>query len=243
MTGMPTETADDIRRLGASVAILPIGSFEQHGSHLPMATDSLIATLIAQEVAAAYGLVCLPPITISCSHEHTSVGPAVSIRANTLYQVVNDVAASLNRIGVSRLVLVNGHGGNYVLSNVVQEANEQQVKMGLFPSRADWEAARLAAGLDTTEHEDMHAGELETSLVLYAFPELVTDGYRDADHSASDRRHLLMLGMAGYSASGVIGSPSLATVDKGKRVAESLVGSFAVHMQLLTRPSASEGVS
>jgi creatinine amidohydrolase len=243
MTGLPTETADDVRQLGASVAVLPIGSFEQHGSHLPMATDSLIATLIAKDVSAAYGLLLLPPITISCSHEHTGVGPAVSIRASTLYHVVNDIAASLNGMGVDRLVLINGHGGNYVLSNVVQEANEHQIRMGLFPGRADWEAARRTAGLVTSQHDDMHAGELETSLLLHAFSQLVGDSQPDADHSAPARPHLLLLGMAGYSATGVIGSPSLATADKGKLVVESLVASFAAQLQVLNEPPAKKGAS
>jgi creatinine amidohydrolase len=115
--------------------------------------------------------------------------------------------------------------------------------MGLFPGRADWEAARRTAGLVTSQHDDMHAGELETSLLLYAFSQLVGDSQPDADHSAPTRPHLLLLGMAGYSATGVIGSPSLATADKGKRVVASLVESFAAQLQLMTKSSLKEGAS
>jgi creatinine amidohydrolase len=239
MTSLPTESAADVRALGARIAVLPIGSFEQHGDHLPLATDSLIATLIAAEISAAYGLLLLPPITISCSHEHTSVGPAVSLRASTLYQLVNDVARSLDRSGVPQLVLVNGHGGNYVLSNVVQEANEHVRRMSLFPGRADWELARHEAGLATSQHDDMHAGELETSLLLHAHPELVHPAYADADRIVPERPHLLTIGIQGYSNTGVIGSPSLATAQKGKLAAESLVGSFASHLRVLTETTRS----
>jgi creatinine amidohydrolase len=233
MTTLPTETAGDVRALGARIAVLPIGSFEQHGDHLPLATDSLIASRIAVEISRAYDLLLLPAITISCSHEHTGAGPAVSLRASTLDRIVGDVAASLARSGVHRLVLVNCHGGNYVLSNVVQEANEQARRMTLFPSRTDWETARRDAGLTTNGHDDMHAGELETSLLLHAHPELVRPTYKTADHLAPYRPHLLALGVHGYSDTGVIGSPSLATAQKGKLVLESLTQSFADHVELL----------
>jgi creatinine amidohydrolase len=79
---------------------------------------------------------------------------------------VADVAESLRASGVDRLAVVNGHGGNSVLANVVQQANVAGPRMTLFPSRADWEAARAAAGLASTASEDMHAGELEVSLLL-----------------------------------------------------------------------------
>lgn len=234
MTVLPTQTAIDVRNLDARTAVLPIGSFEQHGEHLPLATDSLIAALIAAEISSAYKLLLLPAITISCSHEHTGVGPAVSLRASTLNQVVKDVAESLHGAGVRQLVLVNGHGGNYVLSNVVQEANEHARRMTLFPGRADWDTARRDAGLVTTGHDDMHAGELETSLLLHAHPELVKPTYATADHLAPDRAHLLMLGIGGYSKTGVIGSPSLANAKKGKLILGSLTESFAAHLLLLT---------
>lgn len=71
-----TATATDEANRGASVAVLPIGSFEQHGSHLPLATDTIVASAISAEVASQYKLLLLPPITISCSHEH-SPGPSL----------------------------------------------------------------------------------------------------------------------------------------------------------------------
>src|SRR3712207_3968027 len=103
----------------------------------------------------------LPPITISCSHEHAGWRGTVSISARTLHQIIGDIAESLTRSGVHRLVVVNGHGGNYVLSNVVQEASVHGPWMALFPTGADWVKARQDAGMDTNQHEDMHAGELE----------------------------------------------------------------------------------
>ena len=72
---------------------------------------------------------------------------------------------------------MNCHGGNYSLANVVQEGNAHRKKMALFPTGTDWAEARQSAGLATSNHEDMHAGELETSILLHAHPELVRDGF------------------------------------------------------------------
>ncbi len=123
----------------------------------------------------------------------------------------------------------------YSLANVVQEGNARGKKMALFPSGRDWADARQSAGLATSNHEDMHAGELETSILLHTHPELVRDGYQQADWVADDRRHLLTTGMGHYTQSGVIGRPSLASAEKGKTVLASLVESFASVLEVLRR--------
>ena len=230
---LPTSTTTDERGRGAQVAVLPVGSFEQHGSYLPLITDSAIAVTICRELASAYPLLQLPPITISCSHEHSAWPGTVSISTQTLISMITDIADSVNKSGVSALVLVNAHGGNYVLSNIVQEANARGSRMALFPTAQDWKDARSAAHLESTMHEDMHAGEIETSILLYAHPELVKEGYGTADWISDDRRHLLIEGMTGYTTSGVIGRPSLASVDKGKTVLTSLVHCFADVLRVL----------
>ena len=90
--------------------------------------------------------------------------------------IVNDIYASVANSGLTSLVVLNGHGGNYVLGNVVQEGSAQGKRMALFPSGDDWEEARKAAGLSSSGQEDMHAGKIETSVLLHTHPELVRDG-------------------------------------------------------------------
>lgn len=233
---LPTHTSPE--EPDVPVAVLPVGSHEQHGPYLPLATDTVIACTLAREIAEAYPVRLLPPLTISCSHEHADWPGTVSISAATLHAVVRDIAASLRRSGTPKLVLVNGHGGNYVLGNVVQEAHGD---MALFPGLDEWAEARAAAGVETSDAADMHAGELETSILLHAHPHLVRAGYETADHLADDRRHLLTSGMAAYTASGVIGRPSLADARKGRDALRSLVAAFGDRLAALQQQGGGAG--
>jgi creatinine amidohydrolase len=230
---LPTATTKDERERASRIAVLPVGSFEQHGDYLPLITDTIVACAIAGEVAAAYNLMLLPPITISCSHEHATWSGTVSISAKTLHQVVNDIAESAARNGADKLFIVNGHGGNYVLSNIVQEANIAGPRMALFPARDDWEEAREVAGLETTNHDDMHGGELEVSILLNVDAELVDDRVRGQDHDAPRRPLLLLEGMRGYTESGIIGRPSLASAEKGKAILDFLTRAAAAHLDVM----------
>lgn len=230
MSSLPPDTTDDVRDRGPAVAVLPVGSLEQHGPHLPLTTDTLIACAVGARIAEEHGFWLLPPVTVSCSHEHAGWPGTVSVSATTLIAVVEDIAASLKSSGVGKLVLVNGHGGNHVLANVVQQAGGAMV---LFPTFGEWQAARAAAGVATSNDEDMHAGELETSILLATTPELVRPGYAAADSAPGDLRHLLTLGLAPYSKSGVAGHPSLASADKGQAVLGALAAAFRAHLPVL----------
>ncbi len=233
MDFLPKATSSEEGARAASVAVLPVGSFEQHGHILPLATDSMVACLIAEALAARYELFLLPPVTFGCSHEHAGFPGTTSISAPTLYRVIDDIRTSLERQGIHKVVVVNGHGGNYVLANVVQEANVDEPRMALFPNRDDWEQARKSAGMSTDNHEDMHGGELEVSLLLAAAPELVRDIDPSDDHISSDRTHMHLRGMAGYTESGIIGRPSLGDATKGKLALEELTNAFEEHLRLL----------
>ncbi|MBB5166703.1 creatininase family protein [Mycobacterium sp. AZCC_0083] len=214
---LPATTTTDIGTVDAAVAVLPVGSFEQHGPYLPLVTDTLIATAIAAAIAGHHKNVFqLPAVTYSCSHEHASFPGTVSISATTLSAVIADIAESCAHQGITALIIVNAHGGNAVLTNVAQQANSHgPLPVGLYPSREDWAETRVAAGMGSSSHDDMHAGELETSVLLAAYPDYVRDGWNTADHSAPDRRYLTTLGINAYSHAGVIGQPSQATEEKG----------------------------
>ena len=229
-----TATSTDVAVRNATVAMLPVGSFEQHGDHLPLATDTLVACIIANRLATTYNLLLLPPVTMSCSHEHADFAGTVSISSRTLIAIIDDVQSSLARSGIGHLVLVNGHGGNYVLSNVAQEANVAKRKVALFPGREDFRIARERAAMETTTSEDMHGGEWETSILLHAYPDVVRSTYSQSDHDAPQRPHLLITGIQAYATKGIIGKPSVASATKGQAALDSLTASFGEVLKVLT---------
>jgi creatinine amidohydrolase len=146
---------------------------------------------------------------------------------------IEDIDESLLASGVERLVIVNGHGGNYALRNLVQQSTTVRARMALFPASEDWNTAQVEAGCQTGSPEDMHGGELEVSLLLHGAPELLREGYETADHEANARPDLLTVGMRAYTDSGIIGWPSLGSAEKGAAVLESLSRSFARVHKLL----------
>jgi creatinine amidohydrolase len=106
--------------------------------------------------------------------------------------------------------------------------------MGLYPSREDWTEARAAAGITSSSHYDMHAGELATSILLATYPDYLRRRWHTSDHRHSDRRYLTTLGMHAYTDTGVIGQPSLATADKGRALLDHLAKAAQPVIALLT---------
>ncbi|AGZ49283.1 creatininase family protein [Mycobacterium kansasii] len=222
----------------SKIAVLPVGAFEQHGPYLPLGTDTLIACAVTTAITKHHRVLQLPPVTFGCSHEHAAYPGTVSIGAATLTAIVTDITQSLTHQQIRGLIVVNAHGGNAVLTNVVQHANQSahQLKLGLYPSREDWAEARTAAGVTSSNHDDMHAGELETSILLAAHPDYLRDGWASSDHSATDRRYLTTLGIGPYTPTGVIGYPSQATAAKGRAALDHLGRNVATLIDLLAPP-------
>lgn len=151
------------------MVIIPVGSTEQHGPHLPLGTDSYIATDIAKMISARTGVVVAPVILAGYSVYHSGFPGSLSLKPETMEQVLFETAEMLIKYGFRRIMFMNGHGGNAIVqSKVIHRINHTT------------EAIAVALGdyfpLDSEPPEDwfdQHAGVQETSVMLYIEPELV----------------------------------------------------------------------
>jgi creatinine amidohydrolase len=215
-------TAPDIQSRQPEFAILPIGSFEQHGAHLPMETDTLIACSIAKRIRQAYNCFIVSPITVSCSHEHSGFFPSLWVSPFTLHAIVNDLARSLEFHGLKKLCIINAHGGNYILDHFAQMENIDSNRILLMPKPSLLNKAINASGIGHDQKSDMHAGEYETSVLLADYPDFVIREMA-RNHHTEERDLLHLHGLRYYSESGVIGYPEHASAEKGQRVLFELI--------------------
>ncbi len=192
------------------LAILPLGSIEQHGPHLPIGTDWYIASYLGEGVARVLDAWLLPTQPYSCAQEHQDFPGTITLRPATLAVLFADIVASLGRMSVPRLVILNYHGGNMALKSIVRDLNRQQrdvTVMMLNPYEG-------VPGLTMTE--DLHSGDFETSQWLYLQPELVRPTAEDFVPSVPPER-LDQIGLRAISPQGLWGRPSAATAARGER--------------------------
>ena len=212
--------------LGNDIAILPVGSNEQHGPHNPLGTDHLIAKAIAEEAARRSEVLCLQVIPFGVSSHHRQFWGTVYVSARTFKKYVKEVCLALNFYGVKKIVIVNGHGGNL---NALAELARELREKGIFVSIFQWwlVASTLLPNLFKPE-ERRHACAEETSLNLALHPETVdlskVEDEEPRKHVLQEEGITLPLDTVDYVCSGVFGVSSTASIEKGRTVFEAVVG-------------------
>lgn len=211
--------------LRGGVLLVPVGSTEQHGPHLPLDTDTRIAVAVARRAAGA-GVAVAPAIAFGASGEHEGFAGTVSIGHEALRAVLVELGRSASR-WAQRIVFVNGHGGNLP---TVPDA----VALLRGEGRdAVWFACAPTAG-------DAHAGRTETSIMLALAPELVRLDAAAPGNTAPIAELLPALragGVAAASPNGVLGDPTGASAVEGERLLATMVA--ALHRK--SRPSGGVG--
>jgi mycofactocin precursor peptide peptidase len=190
--------------------IVPLGSLEQHGPHLPLDTDTRIAVAVAAAVAARRpGVAVAPPLAFGASGEHDAFPGTVSIGTAALTDVLVELGRDVSRHW-GALLLVNGHGGN-------RDAVSAALR------RLDGEGKRCAAFSVSPRHGDAHAGRAETSMLLHLDPAAV----RSEDAEPGETQPITELigrlrneGVRSVSPNGVLGDPAGATAAEGRRLIE-----------------------
>lgn len=222
------------------VAILPVGSCEQHGQHLPLGTDSFLCTSVVIQAAklAEAEVALLPPIAYGYSPHHMDFPGTVTLSQDTLGSLIRDICGSLFRHGLSKVIIVNGHGGNSpALQGAVNQVGEEYAMDLLLLRYMDMVAPRIHDIRESVLGGMGHACEFETSLMQYLLPHLVESEsikgrvikgipIYSPDLFASNLVYMYR-NFSEYSKIGVIGDPNLASKEKGKLLFDEITQELA----------------
>jgi creatinine amidohydrolase len=235
--------------LPKSIVLLPTGATEQHGPHLPTGHDSFTVTEIAQQAARRCDtdVVLAPTLTFGSSHHHLPFGGTLSLSTETYYRVVTDLVESMIAGGARRIFLLNGHGGNQELNQLVARdvARIQSPDAPVSIAAASyWQiAAASLAGDELLSGMPLpgHAGKFETSTMLAMSPQRIREPrlVREVDPYPGEVIPGVRLETAGswQVFDGYTDFPHQATADLGERILEHVIRDVAAAFDALARSS------
>jgi len=216
---------------GCHTLLLMLGATEQHGPHLPLATDTIVAEALALDIATRLGKTLVAPIIpLGTSDEHKEFCGTLSLSKATLAGLIYDVGFSAARHGFKRLLVLSSHGGNYdAIRQGVTLLRQSIANLEVIALTDLAQAMQLVVNKKPADLPEavmgLHAGERETSQMLYLRPDLVQMeraevGYVGDMHTIMPR--LMQVGLQPITANGVLGDPTMATAARGAVYLEQL---------------------
>jgi creatinine amidohydrolase len=210
---------------GRDTVVMALGATEQHGLHMPLATDALIGDRLARIVAGRLDAFLAPTLRIGCSQHHVGFPGTISLNEPTYHALIADLVRSLLSGGFERIVLLPTHGGNFApLAGAVEKLEdvERAKVLALTDLGVLFEIAQIGEreyGVPLGEG-GLHAGEWETSLMLALHPELVHMEGAEPGFTGDMQEAVSSMfagGVASISANGAIGDPSRSSIEHGER--------------------------
>lgn len=242
-----TQDFSQLRSRGAAanmIAVLPVAATEQHGPHLPLCVDTaLVDGIVAASLAhlpATLPVLFLPTQAVGLSPEHARFAGTLTLKSDTIIRLWTDIGESVAAAGIRKLVLFNAHGGQVGVLDIV--ARDLRARLGLLVYSVNWFNLPLldAQGRDAgtlfsaDEHRfGIHAGDIETSMMLALRPERVrmqhARNFRSSSQDRAETWPLLGNGrsarlgwqMQDYNPSGAVGDAAAATPEKGRALIEA----------------------
>jgi creatinine amidohydrolase len=213
-----------------TIAILPTAAIEQHGPHLPVGTDTMIAEGLLDRLRADcpddLDIRILPVQAVGKSNEHLFARGTLTLTAATALQAWTEIGLSAARAGVRKMVIVNSHGGNLDLVSIL--SRELRVQAQMLAVKCQWSGFGTPEGM-YTDHEKafgIHGGDVETSLMLAFRPETVDMRAARDNRSSAETTLIPPIGPISYGwiasdlgDAGTVGDASIATADKGRATA------------------------
>jgi len=228
------------------VIIQPIGAIEQHGHHLPVAVDSAISLGVIgkalEQLSPDLPAYALPCLYYGKSNEHCGFPGTITLSANTLLSVIQEMAVSIYRSGFRKLVLMNSHGGQpQIMEIAARDLHQEYPDFAVFPLFT-WRVPHNVSDLLTPEERKygIHAGDAETSIMLSLLPEQVKmeHAVKEYPQGLPESSLLDMEGKLPFawvtkelSRSGVMGDATVATKEKGDRILQSVAAGWVQVIQ------------
>ena len=215
------------------IALLPVGAIEQHGPHLPLDTDAFDANYLALRVAEVCSEpkpLVLPSISYGVSYHHDDFKGTVSISNDTLAKLVYDIGISVSRNGIKKFVIINGHGGNSPALNHAAQMINRDAHIFVCVDTGETSDVDIDALVETPN--DVHAGEIETSTTLAVRPHLVKMDQARREVPQFSSRYLDFSSKRGVlwyaytrkiSRSGIMGDPTKADAEKGRKIWAAMI--------------------
>jgi creatinine amidohydrolase len=223
------EVKEEIQK-GRDTVVVPFGSTEQHGRHMPLGTDAVLGDVIGWGLAERLGAFLAPTVRFGCSEHHLAFTGTISLGEQTFRSIVTDVVASLSVHGFRRLVLLPTHGGNFkpLAKAVARIEPAKGVRILAFTDleglvNAAVESSK-AFGVDAAK-SGAHSGEWETSLMLALKPELVKMDWAAEGFvgELSEIMSKVFDGIQYLDPNGVLGDPRPATAEAGKKYLKDII--------------------